>query len=115
MRLLVTLREWAISLIAKNKREKSFIYLNTKSEDMKKYYTIYAKNLYVVAATLVHLRVPFNFHPHKTYRKNENRSPYRKSTIDLELDEQYLTLSDILYEMNEKYGSTFDLEIISEA
>lgn len=82
---------------------------------MQKFYTIYAKNLYAVAATLVHLRVPFNFHPHKTFGKNNLKSPSHRSTIDLELDERYMTISDILYHLNEKYGSTFDFEIISEA
>lgn len=82
---------------------------------MPKYYTIYAKNLYAVAATLVHLRVPFNFRPHKAFKVKEFKSPFGKSTIDLELDENYLTITDVLFEMNEKYGSTFDLEIISEA
>lgn len=82
---------------------------------MQKYYTIYAKNLYAVAATLVHLRVPFNFRPHKAFLERDFKSPFGKSTIDLELDESYMTISDILYHLNEKYGSTFDFEILSEA
>ena len=82
---------------------------------MPRYYTIYATNLYAVAATLVHLRVPFNFRPHKVFRNKDLKSPFGKSTIDLELDESYMTISDILYHLNEKYGSTFDFEILSEA
>lgn len=82
---------------------------------MPRYYTIYATNLYAVAATLVHLRIPFNFRPHKAFKETELKSPFGKSTIDLELDDKYLTIADVLYSMNEKYGSTFDFEIISEA
>lgn len=81
---------------------------------MSKYYTIYASNLYAVAATLVHLRVPFTFRPHKVFKNKNLKSPYGKSTIDFELDEKYCTIANILYEMNEKYNSTFDFEIISE-
>lgn len=82
---------------------------------MSRYYTIYARNLYAVAATLVHLRVPFNFRPHKIFGDKDIKSPFGKSTIDLELDDKYLTIADVLFEMNEKYGSTFNFEIISEA
>lgn len=82
---------------------------------MPKYYTIYAKNLYVVAATLVHMRIPFSFRPHNVFRDKKRKSPFGKSTIDFELDDKCITLSDILYEMNEKYGSTFEFEVISEA
>jgi len=82
---------------------------------MPRYYTIYATNLYAVAATLVHLRVPFNFRPHKAFRNKDLKSPFGKSTIDLELDDNNLTIADILYEMNEKYKDTFKFEILSEA
>lgn len=81
---------------------------------MRKLYTIYASNLYAVASTLVHLRIPFTFRPHKTYGRKEYKSPFGKSTIDLELDESLITIADIMFQMNEKYGGTFDFEIISE-
>lgn len=82
---------------------------------MLKNYTIYARNLYTVAATLVHLRIPFKFTPHHAYKDKEMRSPYGKSTIDIELDVEKKTISDILYEMQTKYGDTFEFEIISES
>lgn len=82
---------------------------------MSKHYTIYANNLYAVAATLVHMRIPFEFRPHHAFRDRKLRSPYRKSTIDIEVDEDYCSISSILYEMNEKYGGTFDFTIISES
>ena len=81
---------------------------------MTKLSTVYATNLYALASTLIHLRVPFSFRPHKTFGRNEFKSPFRKSTIDLELDDKYMTISDILYQMNEKYGGTFEFTIISE-
>lgn len=81
---------------------------------MSKFYTIYAKNLYVVAATLVHMRIPFTFRPHKMFNDKTLKSPYKRSTIDLELDEERVTMSDVLYEMNNKYGDTFEFEILSE-
>lgn len=82
---------------------------------MPRYYTIWARNLYAVAATLVHLRVPFDFRPHKAFKDCRRKSPFGKSTIDFELDDKHITIADILFEMNEKYGSTFDFEILSEA
>lgn len=74
---------------------------------MRKLYTVYATNLYVVASVLVNNRIPFTFRPHKMYRVDGFRSPFGRSTIDMEL-------ADILSCLNEKYGSTFDFEIISE-
>lgn len=81
---------------------------------MRKLYTIYATNLYVVASVLVNNRIPFSFRPHKMYKVNGFRSPFGRSTIDIELDTKYMTIADILYFLNEKYGGTFDFEIISE-
>lgn len=81
---------------------------------MRKLYTVYATNLYAVAATLIHDRIPFTFRPHKAYRNTKNKSPYKLSTIDFEIDERFCSVAQILYEMNEKYHSTFDFEIISE-
>lgn len=82
---------------------------------MPRYYAIYATNLYAVAATLVHLRFSLNFRPHKAFGNKDLKSPFGKSTIDLELDDNNLTIADILYEMNEKYKDTFKFEILSEA
>lgn len=82
---------------------------------MPKYYTVYARNLYALASTLVHLRIPFSFRPHNMYKDNKRKSPFGRSTIDFEMDSEHITISNILYEMHEKYGSTFDFEIISES
>lgn len=81
---------------------------------MRKLYTIYATNLYVVASVLVNNRIPFTFRPHKMYKVNSYRSPFGRSTIDMELDTRYITIADIMYYMNEKYGDTFEFEIINE-
>lgn len=82
---------------------------------MSKFYIVYAKNLYAVAGTLVHLRVPFSFSPNNVYKDRSLKSPFRRSTIEFKLEEGYTTISDILFEMNEKYGSNFDFEIITES
>lgn len=82
---------------------------------MSKLYTIYAKNLYAVASTLIHLRVPFEFRPHKAYNERGCKSPYHKSTIDMILDEDKVTISDVLFAMDDKFHDIFGFEIISEA
>ena len=80
-----------------------------------KRYTIKAKNLYPVLAVLLHLRVPFEYIPKK--KCGMKNYPTRRETNQIEFELPLncpFTLSNILYEMQEKYGSTFDLTIIQE-
>lgn len=78
-------------------------------------YTIWAKNLYPIAATLIHLRIPFEFKPHKAYLEKGRTNGSGKSVIEFELvDDGKITLANVLYEINEKYGSTFGLTILNE-
>lgn len=78
-------------------------------------YTIWARNLYPIAATLIHLRIPFEFKPHKAYKETGRKNGFGKSVLEFELvDDGRITFANILYEINEKYGSTFDLTILNE-
>ena len=80
-----------------------------------KRYTIKAIHLYPVVEVLLHLRVPFEYIPKKTCGMKNYRTMTRTSQIEFELPLNCpFTLSNILYEMQEKYGSTFDLTIIQE-
>ena len=80
-----------------------------------KIYTIKAKNLYPVVAVLLHLRVPFEYIPKKKCGMKEYLTMRKTSQIEFELPlECPFTLANRLDEMQEKYGSTFDLTIIQE-
>ena len=80
-----------------------------------KRYTIKAKNLYPVVAALLHLRVPFEYIPKK--KCGMTNSPTRRETNQIEFElplDCPFTIANILYEMQEKYGETFDFTIIQE-
>lgn len=78
-------------------------------------YTIWAKNLYPIAATLIHLRIPFEFKPQRAYNEKGRNNGYGKSVIDFNLvDDGRITLANLLYYINEKYGNTFDFTILNE-
>ena len=80
-----------------------------------KRYTIRATNLYPVVAALLHLRVPFEYIPKRKCGMKEY--PTRRETSQLEFElpmDCPFTIANILYEMQEKYGSTFDFTIIQE-
>lgn len=80
-----------------------------------KRYTIKAKNLYPVVAVLLHLRVPFEYIPKKKCGMKKYHTMRETSQIEFELPlDCPFALADILYEMQEKYGSTFDFTIIQE-
>ena len=80
-----------------------------------KRYTIQAKNLYPVVAVLLHLRVPFEYIPKKKCGMKEYPTMRKTSQIEFELPlDCPFTLANILYEMQEKYGDTFDFTIIQE-
>ena len=80
-----------------------------------KRYTIKAKNLYPVVAALLHLRVPFEYIPKK--KCGMKNYPTRRGTNQIEFElplDCHFDIADILYEMQEKYGETFDFTIIQE-
>ena len=80
-----------------------------------KRYTIKAKNLYPVVAALLHLRVPFEYIPKKKCGMKNYSTRRETSQIELELPlDCPFTLANILYEMQENYGDTFDFTIIQE-
>ena len=80
-----------------------------------KRHTIKAKNLCPVVAVLLHLRVPFEYIPKKKCGMKDYPTMRKTSQIEFELPlDCPFTLANILYEMQEKYGSTFDLTIIQE-
>ena len=84
-------------------------------EEAFKRYTVKAKNLYPVVAVLLHLRVPFEYIPKKKCGMKEYRTMRKTSQIELELPlDCPFTIANILYEMQEKYGETFDFTIIQE-
>lgn len=82
---------------------------------MRKYYTLSAKNLYALASVLINMRIPFTFDPHKAFLNRKITNDYHKSVIDVELETEYVTLADIMYRMNERYNSTFNLTIEKES
>lgn len=80
-----------------------------------KRYTIKAKNLYPVMAVLLHLRVPFEYIPKK--KCGMKNYPTMRTTSQLEFElplDCPFTIANILYEMEEKYGETFDFTILQE-
>ena len=80
-----------------------------------KRYTITAKNLYPVMAVLLHLRVPFEYIPKKKCGMKNYPTMRETSQIEFEMPlDCHFTLANILYEMQEKYGDTFDFTIIQE-
>ena len=80
-----------------------------------KRYTIKAKNLYPVVAVLLHLRVPFEYIPKKKcgMKKYPTNRDVTHIEFEMPLDCPF-TLANILYEMQKKYGATFDFTIIQE-
>ena len=80
-----------------------------------KRYTIKAKNLYPVVSVLLHLRVPFEYIPKKKCGMKEYPTMRETSQIEIELPlDCPFTIANILYEMQEKYGSIFGFTIIQE-
>ena len=80
-----------------------------------KRYTIKAKNLYTVVAVLMHIRVQIEYIAKKKCGMKNYPTMRETSQIEFELPLNCpFTLSNILYEMQEKYGSTFDFTIIQE-
>ena len=80
-----------------------------------KRYTIKAKNLYPVVAALLYFRVPFEYIPKKKcgMKKYPTRRDENQIEFELPLDFSF-TLANILYEMQKKYGETFDFTVIQE-
>ena len=81
-------------------------------------YTVSCKNLYALAAFLIKERIPFEFKPTRAYNHKHHRNGYGASVIEMTLEEstkhECVSLSELLYRMEEKYKSTFDLTIIGE-
>ena len=78
-------------------------------------------NMYCLCATLLALRVPFEYKPHKKWGIRGYKSPWGFSVCEFDLledgegeREHEAGISEILYNMNEKYGSTFGFEIVHQ-
>ena len=80
-----------------------------------KRYTIKAKNLYPVVAALLYFRVPFEYIPKKKcgMKKYPTKREVNQIEFEMPLDCPF-TLANILYEMQKKYGETFDFTIMQE-
>ena len=77
--------------------------------------TIKAKTLYPVVAVLLHYRVPFEYIPKKKCGMKNYPTMRKTNQIEFELPlDCPFTIANILYEMQEKYGDTFDFTIIQE-
>ena len=80
-----------------------------------KTYPLTAKTLYRLVAVLPHYRVPFEYIPKKKCGMKNYPTMRKTSQIEFELPlDCPFTIANILYEMQEKYGDTFDFTIIQE-
>lgn len=81
-------------------------------------YTVTCKNLYALAIVLIKEHIPFEYKPTRAYNHKHHRNGYGASVIEFTLEEstkhECLSLSEILYRFEQRYKSTFDLEIIGE-
>lgn len=78
-------------------------------------YTATAKNLYPVFATLYFFRVPFEFIPRKKWKIKEFKSMRNNNVVEFDLlKDGPVGISEILYEMDSKYGDIFGFTILQE-
>lgn len=80
-----------------------------------------ASNLFPIVATLMFLKVPFEFRPNKRYNNNKWKNGFGASVIEFDLlaegegrETGELSIADILFHLNEKYNNTFHFTILQE-
>lgn len=78
-------------------------------------YTVTSTNIFSIAATLVYLRVPFTFIPHREYNDRRRPNEYHQNVVEFTLEENGKTaISHILWAVENKWGETFDFTILKE-
>lgn len=77
-------------------------------------YCVTGRSLYPIVAILLHLRVPFEFVPHRK-RVGKKRNYWQCGYLEFDLEEGGdLTIADILFCLDQRFKSTMDFTIISE-
>lgn len=90
---------------------------NDRAEQLgmnKTLYYVTALNLYALASTLVHNRIPFEFCPTKAYNNPDHSNHYKKGYIRFALLDGGITIEDIKRDMEIKYNDTFKFNILQE-
>jgi hypothetical protein len=82
------------------------------------HYITSSKNGFALAGALQHYKIPYDYNPYRKFGKKKVHNGYGASVIDMTLEEstkhECVSLSDLLYRMQEKYKTTYDFAIIGE-
>lgn len=77
-------------------------------------YVCTSRSIYPLLAVLVHLKIPFEYVPHKK-RAGKKRNYWQCGYVEFDLEKEgELSISDIMFNLTETYGGDIDFTILNQ-